>query len=83
MQTLASNRGLTLSTQEILRYGVVFVGLMLIISAFNNVRSGYTYGLTGKGKFFQKDEPVHFLLLTVARILLGCLCLLVAYVVPV
>lgn len=72
-----------MNTQEILKVGVVFVGLVLIISAVNNLRSGYTYGLTGKGKFYQKDEPRHFFLLTITRILLGCLCLLVAYVVPV
>lgn len=71
-----------MNTQEVLKIGVVFVGLVLIISAINNIRSGYTYGLTGKGKFYKKDEPRYFLLLTASRILLGCLCLLVAYLVP-
>lgn len=71
-----------MNTQIILKFGVVFVGLVLIIMAMNNLRTGYSYGLTGKGKFYQKDEPGLFLFLFVSRIILGCLCLSLAYYVP-
>lgn len=71
-----------MNTQDILKFGVVFVGLVLIISAINNLRNGWTFGLTGKGKFYREDEPGHFLLLFVSRIFLGCLCLVLAYFVP-
>ena len=72
-----------MEVQDILRYGVVFVGLVLIIGALNNLHTGYTYGLTGKGKFYRKDEPRHFMMLFVSRVLLGLLCLVAAYFVHV
>jgi hypothetical protein len=71
-----------MEVQEILRFGVVFVGLVLIIGALNNLHTGYTFGLTGKGKFFRKDEPRHFMILCLSRIFLGLACLGAAYLVP-
>jgi len=71
-----------LNTQDILKFGVVFVGIVLIIGAINNLRTGYTFGLTGKGKFYRKDEPGHFMFLFFSRIFLGCLCLALVYFVP-
>jgi hypothetical protein len=72
-----------MNTQEILKLGVIFVGIVLIVSAINNLRNSYTYGLTGKGRFERKDEPVHFMMLFAIRLLLGGMCLLLAYSVPV
>jgi hypothetical protein len=71
-----------MNTQEILKYGVVFVGVVLIIGAINNLRNGYTYGLTGMGKFYRKDEPGHFMALFVTRLLMGLACLGLVYFVP-
>ena len=71
-----------MNTHEILKYGVVFVGVVLIIGAINNLRNGYTYGLTGMGKFYRKDEPGHFMVLFVTRILMGLACLGLVYFVP-
>ena len=71
-----------MDVQEILRFGVVFVGLALIIGALNNLHTGYTFGLAGKGKFFRKDEPRHFMVLFLSRVFLGFVCLGAAYFVP-
>jgi len=71
-----------MNTQEILKFGVAFVGIVLIISAIHNLRTGYTFGLTGKGKFYREDEPGHFMFLFFSRILLGCFCLALVYFVP-
>jgi len=71
-----------MDTQDILKFGVAFVGIVLIIGAVNNLFTGYTYGLTGKGKFYRKDEPGHFMFLFACRIFLGCLSLALVYFVP-
>lgn len=70
-----------METQDILEFAVVFVGLVLIIGAVNNLVTGHTYGLTGKGRFQRKDEPGHFMFLFLSRILLGCACLAIVYFV--
>ena len=70
-----------METQDILEYAVAFVGLVLIISAVSNLFSGYTYGLSGKGRFRREDEPRHFMFLFWSRIILGCACLAIVYFV--
>jgi len=70
-----------METQDILRFGVAFIGLVLIIGAINNLHTGYTFGLTGKGKFYRKDEPGHFMFLFFIRVFLGCTCLALVYFV--
>ncbi|MGA9573831.1 MAG: hypothetical protein WBS20_07795 [Lysobacterales bacterium] len=71
-----------METQDILRFGVAFVGLVLIIGAINNLHTGYTFGLTGKGKFYRKDEPGYFMVLFLSRIFLGLVCLAAVYFAP-
>jgi len=71
-----------LNMQDILKFGVAFVGIVLIIGAINNLRTGYTFGLTGKGKFYRSEEPGHFMFLFACRIFLGCLSLALVYFVP-
>jgi len=70
-----------METQDILAFAVAFVGLVLIISAVSNLLTGYTYGLTGKGKFRRKDEPRHFMFLFWSRIILGFACVAIVYFV--
>ena len=74
--------GKLMTTQEILKFGVVFVGIVLIIGAINSLRTGYTYGLTGKGKFHRSNEPGHFMFLFASRVFLGTLSLALVYFLP-
>ena len=54
-----------------LRFGLVFVGVVLLGGAIAQLRSGTTYGLAGKGRVRRDDEPGYFLMLLVGRIVLG------------
>lgn len=54
-----------------LRFGLAFVGVVLLGGAVAQWRSGATYGLTGKGRVHRDDEPGYFLMLLVGRVVLG------------
>jgi len=58
-----------------LRIGLAVVGLLLLGGAVAQVRTGSTYGLSGKGRVHRDEEPGYFLMLLVGRLLLGVACL--------
>ena len=60
----------TMSTVA-LRFGLIFVGIVLLGGAVAQLRSGTTYGLAGKGKVRRDEEPGYFLMLLVGRLVLG------------
>ena len=55
----------------ILRFGAVLVGVLLLVAAAAQWRSGTTFGLAGKGRVRRDEEPGYFLMLLVGRIVLG------------
>ena len=60
----------TMSTVA-LRFGLIFVGIVLLGGAVAQLRSGTTYGLAGKGRVRRDEEPGYFLMLLVGRLVLG------------
>ncbi|MBE0590826.1 MAG: hypothetical protein IH616_00325 [Gemmatimonadales bacterium] len=60
----------TISTVA-LRFGLIFVGIVLLGGAVAQLRSGTTYGLAGKGRVRRDEEPGYFLMLLVGRLVLG------------
>jgi hypothetical protein len=54
-----------------LRFGLLFVGIVLLGGVVAQLRSGTTYGLAGKGRVRRDEEPGYFLMLLIGRILLG------------
>lgn len=55
----------------ILRCGAIVVGVILLIAAVAQWRSGTTFGLAGKGRVRRDEEPGYFLMLLAGRIVLG------------
>ncbi len=55
--------------------GLIFLGLVLIYSAVAQWHKGETYGLAGKGKVSRDEESGYFMMLFVARIILGPIAL--------
>ena len=58
-----------------LKWGLVLVGALCFYGAIDQIKKGWTYGLTGKGRVESKDEPGYFLMLFIGRIILGAVCL--------
>jgi hypothetical protein len=54
-----------------LRVGAVFVGLLLLFSAVNQMRTGVTKGLSGRGTITRSDNPLYFSFMFLGRIVLG------------
>jgi hypothetical protein len=54
-----------------LRFGLIFVGIVLLVGVVAQLRSGTTYGLAGKGRVRRDEEPGYFLMLLVGRLVLG------------
>ena len=59
--------------------GAVLVGVLCIHGAIAQVRSGETWGATGKGRVFRSEEPGYFWALFAVRIVLGPLALLLGW----
>lgn len=64
-----------------LRFGLIFVGIILILGAINQQRTGITYGKEGKREggyhVVRRDEmPKYFWFLFSARLILGIISLL-------
>jgi uncharacterized protein (DUF983 family) len=59
----------------ILRFGAIVVGVILLVAAVAQWRSGTTFGLAGKGRVSRDKEPGYFLMLLVGRIVLGAAAL--------
>ncbi|MBS0577351.1 MAG: hypothetical protein JSS45_13175 [Proteobacteria bacterium] len=51
--------------------GCVLVGLLCIGGAIQQVRTGETWGATGKGRVYRDQEPGYFWGMFVARVVLG------------
>lgn len=51
--------------------GLLFVGVLCLAGAFQQWRTGETYGLSGKGRVYRSEEPGYFAMLFYARIILG------------
>lgn len=61
-----------MNTQQLaLRIGAALVGLILLYSAFAQLRTGETHGLAGKGRVSREEEPGYFFMLLAGRIVLG------------
>lgn len=60
-----------------LKIGVIFVGILLIYGAIDQVRKGETYGATGRGRFRKEAKPTYFWYLFFVRILLGPILILI------
>jgi len=54
-----------------LRFGLIFVGIVLLAGVVAQLRSSTTYGLAGKGRVRRDEEPGYFLMLLVGRLVLG------------
>ncbi|MCC7060781.1 MAG: hypothetical protein IT508_11175 [Burkholderiaceae bacterium] len=53
----------------------VFVGALCVIGAIDQVRTGETWGATGKGRVYRASEPGYFWYVFAARIVLGPIAL--------
>lgn len=51
--------------------GCVFVGALCIWGAIDQVRTGETWGATGKGRVYRAGEPGYFWYMFAVRIVLG------------
>lgn len=51
--------------------GCMLVGILCIGGAITQVWTGRTWGATGKGRVYRRDEPGYFWGMFVARIVLG------------
>ena len=65
-----------------LRFGLVFVGFVLLGGAIAQWRTGTTYGLAGKGRVRREEEPGYFRMLLVARLVLSAVSLGLGLLLP-
>lgn len=65
-----------------LRAGLLLVGALCIAGAFQQWRTGETYGLSGKGKVYRSEEPGYFAMLFYARIILGSISVVLGWLFP-
>ena len=54
--------------------GLIFVGVVLVGGAIQQVRTGETFGLSGRGHLTRNEAPGYFGFLLVSRVLLGGAC---------
>ena len=59
-----------------LHIGLIFVGLLLIIGAINQHRTGETYGLRAQGVIRRSERPAYFAFLFYSRLILGPIAVL-------
>lgn len=70
------------SDPTLLRIGSIILGTILLYSAGAQLRTGSTYGLTGKGRVHRDEEPGYFSMLLVARVALGIATILLGLFLP-
>lgn len=65
-----------------LRAGLLLVGVLCIAGAFQQWRTGETFGLSGKGKVYRNEEPGYFAMLFYVRMILGSICAVLGMAAP-
>ncbi len=56
--------------------GCILAGALCIVGAVNQLRTGETWGATGRGRIYRASEPGYFWYLFVARSVLGTVALI-------